>query len=81
MAGASYTDREGHFQIPHLLPGRYWIGSAQGHPGSSVAVSKEISIGRQAPDDLLLEVPGNTLRGRVIGSTGQGLSRARFAEV
>ncbi|MEW6745967.1 MAG: carboxypeptidase-like regulatory domain-containing protein [Planctomycetota bacterium] len=75
-AGACYTDREGGFRIPHLKPGRYSVGSTAGQPGYSIAVSGEVTITSSAPDELVLEVPGNTIRGIVREANGQGIPRA-----
>ncbi|MEW6746457.1 MAG: carboxypeptidase-like regulatory domain-containing protein [Planctomycetota bacterium] len=75
-AGAAYSDREGAFRIPHLRPGRYRVASTMGQPGYSIAVSGEVTISSQEPDELVLHVPGNTLQGIVQDGTGNVIPRA-----
>jgi uncharacterized surface anchored protein len=76
IAGASYTDREGRFRIPHLRAGRYRIASTVGQPGYAIAIAAEVTIGTEPPDELVIEVPGHTIEGRVVDSTQQGIPRA-----
>ncbi|MEW6746919.1 MAG: carboxypeptidase regulatory-like domain-containing protein [Planctomycetota bacterium] len=76
IAGASCTDREGGFRIPHLRRGRYRVASTVGQPGYSIAVSGEVTIGSEEPDLLVLRVPGNTVQGTVLDSAGNGIPRA-----
>ncbi|MEW6746200.1 MAG: carboxypeptidase-like regulatory domain-containing protein [Planctomycetota bacterium] len=76
IAGAAYTDREGRFRIPYLRPGRYLVYSALGQPGYSIAVSGEVEIRDQDPDELVLEVPGNTVAGIVSRESGEPIPRA-----
>ncbi|MEW6747226.1 MAG: carboxypeptidase regulatory-like domain-containing protein [Planctomycetota bacterium] len=76
IAGASYTDREGGFRIPHLRPGRYRVGSTAGQPGYAIAVAGEVTITSSEPDEFILPVPGNTVQGVVRGPSGEGFARA-----
>ncbi|MEW6743987.1 MAG: carboxypeptidase regulatory-like domain-containing protein [Planctomycetota bacterium] len=76
ITGASYTDRDGRFRIPHLRPGHYRVGSTAGQPGSSVAVAGELTISTREPDEIVLTVPGNTVKGVVHDIGGTGIARA-----
>ncbi|MEW6743608.1 MAG: carboxypeptidase regulatory-like domain-containing protein [Planctomycetota bacterium] len=75
-AGACYTDGDGIFRIPHLLPGNYRVGSSAGQPGYSIGVATEVVIGSSTPDEVLLRVPATLLRGTVKDGAGTPVARS-----
>ncbi|MEW6742843.1 MAG: carboxypeptidase regulatory-like domain-containing protein [Planctomycetota bacterium] len=76
IAGASYTDREGRSRIPYLRPGRYLVHSTVGQPGYAIDLGGEVEIRDQEPEELVPEVPGNTVAGTLTQESGEVIPRA-----